>query len=60
MSNPNIYSQKRASCDKSVDILQQVVTTSRYQDASELQESFGYAGITREEGLLYVRSVRKV
>ena len=28
--------------------------------AAELQKTFGNAGITREEGLLYVRSVRKV
>ena len=26
---------------------------------AELQKSCGYGGITREEGLLYVRSVRK-
>ena len=29
----NLHSQKRASCSKSVDILQQLVATSRYQDA---------------------------
>ena len=27
------YSKKRPTCNKSVDILQQLVTTSRYQDA---------------------------
>ena len=28
-----LHSQKRPSCNKSVDILQQLVTTNRYQDA---------------------------
>ena len=31
--NPVLHSRKRASCNKSVDILRQLVTTSRHQDA---------------------------
>ena len=31
-----------------------------FHSIPELQKSCGYAGITREEGLPYVRSVRKV
>ena len=33
---------------------------STNEDCAELRKSCGYAGITREEGLPYVRSVRKV
>ena len=32
----DIHSQKRASCSKSVDILQQIVSTSQYQDVFAL------------------------
>ena len=33
MSGFTVHNQKRASCNKSVDILQRLVTTNGYQDA---------------------------
>ncbi len=37
-----------------------ILNYSTLQRPTELQKSCGYAGITREEGSLYMRSLRKI
>ena len=44
----DVHIQKRASCNKSVGILQQLVTTSRYQDPfARLATAFDVKSVAR-------------